>query len=116
MKQERNKKKSATSKQKDLKPHELCSGPAKLCMSFSITKEICNEQNLTVWDGMWIEEDKTSQNSQYQIIATSRIGIDSAGFQWASKPYRFYIFGNTSVSKKDDTKEKEILKKTKDTI
>ena len=44
-----------------LKAYEMCNGPAKLCMSFSITKSLCNEQDLTVWDGMWIEEDESEE-------------------------------------------------------
>ncbi|KAJ9581250.1 hypothetical protein L9F63_023576 [Diploptera punctata] len=113
MKQERKKhKKSEISKAKDLKTQELCNGPAKLCISFNITKEICSEQDLTVWDGMWIEEDEVSVNP-CNIVTSHRIGIDSVGIEWASKPLRFYILGNTSVSKRDKVKEKDILEISK---
>lgn len=116
MKQERQKqKKSVNTKAKDLKSQELCNGPAKLCISFNITKEICNERDLTVWDGMWIEDDETAQDSlnPCQIVTSHRIGIDSVGIEWASKPLRFYILGNTSVSKRDKTKEREVLEMSK---
>jgi len=80
---------------KKLQAHDLCNGPAKLCMSFSITKSLCNEQDLTVWDGMWIEEDESEEEALH-IVTSHRIGIDSAGTEWALKPFRFYLLGNSS--------------------
>ena len=115
MKQERGKQKKCTpTKVKNLKSHELCNGPGKLCISLNITKETCNEQDLTVWDGMWIEDEMVqSFQNPCQIVTSHRIGIDSVGIEWASKPLRFYILGNTSVSKRDKTKEQEILEMSK---
>lgn len=52
---------------------------------------------------MWIEEDPQKQD--YKIICCPRIGIDSAGTEWANKPLRYYIFGNDSVSKRDKKAE-----------
>jgi len=85
---------------KELQAHDLCNGPAKLCMSFGITKSLCNEQDLTVWDGMWIEEDE-SEEEMLDIVTSHRIGIDSVGTEWSSKPFRFYLLGNSSVSRRD---------------
>ena len=90
---------------KELQAHDLCNGPAKLCMSFSITKSSCNEQDLTVWDGMWIEEDE-SEEEVLDIVTSHRIGIDSVGTEWSSKPFRFYLLGNSSVSHRDEVGEK----------
>jgi DNA-3-methyladenine glycosylase len=106
---ERQKGKKSTSA-KELKAHELCNGPAKLCMSFSITKSSCNEQDLTAWDGMWVEEDRSNQklSDPYHTVISHRIGIDSVGAQWASKPFRFYLLGNSCVSRRDEASEKKI--------
>ena len=90
---------------KELKAHELCNGPAKLCMSFSITKSSCNEQDLTVWDGMWIEEDE-SEEEVLDIVTSHRIGIVSVSTESSSKPFRFYLLGNSSVSRRDEVGEK----------
>jgi DNA-3-methyladenine glycosylase len=90
-----------------LQDHELCNGPAKLCMSFSITKLLCNKQDLTVWDGMWIEEDESEEEVPH-IVTSHRIGIDSVGTEWASKPLRFYLLGNSSVSRRDKSREKQL--------
>ncbi|XP_069685654.1 uncharacterized protein [Periplaneta americana] len=112
MQQERGKRKKNTSstKLKELKLHDLCNGPAKLCISFNITKSTSNEHDLCSWEGMWIEEDESEQKSlnSNRIVVSQRIGIGSAGFEWASKPLRFYLLGSSSVSRRDKTKEKEL--------
>ncbi|XP_071444701.1 putative 3-methyladenine DNA glycosylase isoform X2 [Hetaerina americana] len=115
MQQERNKKRKVAC---TLKPHHLANGPSKLCISLSIDKASCNAQDLCSWGGMWIEQvarDFTCDNTQWlaaveshRVVATSRIGIDSSGKEWASKPYRFYVLGNASVSQRDKIKEKEV--------
>ncbi|XP_069685661.1 uncharacterized protein [Periplaneta americana] len=117
MQQERGKRKKNTTpeKSKELELHDLCNGPAKLCISFNITKSTSNEQDLCSWDGMWIEEDKSGQKSlnSNHIVVSQRIGIDSVGIKWASKPLRFYLLGNSSVSRRDKIKEKEFEEKIK---
>lgn len=109
MQLERQKRRKTTStaamNRKELQAHDLCNGPAKLCMSFSITKSSCNEQDLTAWDGMWIEDDESKEEALH-IVTSHRIGIDSVGAEWALKPFRFYLLGNSSVSRRDEAKEK----------
>lgn len=90
---------------------DICNGPSKLCMSFSIEDKTCTAQDLTLWDGLWIEADSESENvKSNDIIASTRIGIDSAGKEWASKPWRFYVYGNKSVSRRDVKLEEEKMK------
>ncbi|KAG8316614.1 hypothetical protein J6590_046660 [Homalodisca vitripennis] len=68
---------------KDIPHHQLCNGPAKLCISLNITKDQCNKQDLSKWSEMWIEEGNTIPEEQ--IVKSRRIGIDSAGPEWANK-------------------------------
>jgi DNA-3-methyladenine glycosylase len=75
-------------------------------MSFSITKASCNELDLTTWDGMWIEEDELFVPCD--VVTSHRIGIESVGSEWASKPLRFYLLGNSSVSRRDKAREREL--------
>ncbi|XP_043490023.1 DNA-3-methyladenine glycosylase-like, partial [Polistes fuscatus] len=102
------KKKSNMSKGtiKDLKVHELCNGPSKLCMSFQLHKNH-NKYSLCEWKGLWIEDD--SYQEKIKIIQCARIGIDSCGPEWSSKPLRYYIYGNKSVSKRDKKAEALIV-------
>ncbi|XP_034942327.1 DNA-3-methyladenine glycosylase-like [Chelonus insularis] len=96
--------KSKSGKNKGLKVHELCNGPSKLCIAYNLNKDY-NKYSLCSWKGMWIENDSKSPEKEIQIVKCARIGIDSAGPEWASKPLRFYIYGNTSVSKRDKKAE-----------
>ncbi|XP_049950098.1 uncharacterized protein LOC126457653 isoform X1 [Schistocerca serialis cubense] len=94
----------------NLKPHELCNGPGKLCISMNIDRHTCNMKDLSLWEGMWIEEDNESRKiSESELfVKTHRIGIDSVGAEWAKKPLRYYLMGNKSVSRLDKQKELEL--------
>jgi DNA-3-methyladenine glycosylase len=54
---------------------------------------------------MWIEEGE-SEGEVQRVVTSHRIGIDSVGTEWASKPLRFYLLGNSSVSRRDEGSEK----------
>lgn len=89
----------------NLKPHELCNGPSKLCMAYQLNKQH-SRYSLCTWKNLWIEDDGASED--IKIIKSARIGIDSCGPEWANKPLRYYIYGNKSVSKKNKKAEMEI--------
>lgn len=97
---ERNSK--SKSKSKDPKMHELCNGPSKLCMAFRLDKTH-SKHSICTWKGLWIEE--SNQVEEIKIVKCARIGIDSCGPEWASKPLRYYIYGNKFVSKRDKKAE-----------
>ncbi|XP_032674631.1 putative 3-methyladenine DNA glycosylase isoform X2 [Odontomachus brunneus] len=88
-----------------LKPHELCNGPSKLCMAYQLDRQH-NKYSVCTWKSLWIEDDGVL--SDFRIISSARIGIDSSGPEWASKPLRYYIHGNKSVSKRDKKAEMEV--------
>ncbi|XP_011307098.1 DNA-3-methyladenine glycosylase-like isoform X2 [Fopius arisanus] len=93
---------------KDFRTHELCNGPSKLCTAFRINKDSC-KYSLCTWKKMWIEEDPGYPREDIKIIKTSRIGIESVGAEWSKKPLRFYIYGNSSVSKRDKKSEDNLI-------
>lgn len=84
----------------------LTSGPSKLCIALNITKEL---NNTMLFDGeMYIVEKDKSLEKQFEvkeeeitnkIIETTRIGIDYAE-EARDYPYRYYLEGNSYVSKK----------------
>lgn len=72
----------------------------------NIDKETCNKINLCASDILWLEDDGF-EIEQSQIIKTTRIGIASAGVEWASKLLRFYVI-NPHVSKRDKKAEEQL--------
>ncbi|XP_060849737.1 putative 3-methyladenine DNA glycosylase [Rhopalosiphum padi] len=85
---------------------DLCNGPAKLCISFAIDIKSCNKQDLTSWDGMWVEEDENSKLID-TIVCSPRIGIKCEKI-WQDKYLRYYIRDNPCVSKIEKTKMNEL--------
>ncbi len=81
-----------TSKLKQIKPKNLCSGPAKLVQAMGIHKRM-NDWHILDSDLKIISP--KIQIVENEIITTTRIGIT----QGADLPYRFYIKGNKFVSK-----------------
>ncbi|GIY91558.1 DNA-3-methyladenine glycosylase [Caerostris extrusa] len=71
-----------------LKDKDLCNGPSKLCLAFNIDKQL-NKMDLCTSNDLWLEDGTEMPCSN--IIACKRIGIDSAGEEWANKPLRFYV-------------------------
>ncbi|KAG5347081.1 3MG glycosylase, partial [Acromyrmex charruanus] len=97
---------SKKSRKADLKPHELCNGPSKLCMAYQLNKQH-SRYSLCTWKNLWIEDDHAL--GDIKIVKSARIGIDSCGPEWANKPLRYYIYDNKSVSKRNKKAEMEIV-------
>jgi len=62
-----------------------CYGPGRLTKRLAIGKEFYGE-DLSASTRLWVEE----SNHSPVIITAPRIGVDYAGKEWASKPWRFY--------------------------
>ncbi|KYN11919.1 DNA-3-methyladenine glycosylase [Trachymyrmex cornetzi] len=97
---------SSKPRKADLKPHELCNGPSKLCMAYQLNKQH-SRYSLCTWKNLWIEDDRAL--GDIKIVKSARIGIDSCGPEWANKPLRYYIYDNKSVSKRNKKAEMEIV-------
>lgn len=72
----------------------LTNGPGRLCMAMGITK-LQHKLDLTA-PPLYIQD--ASSIADEDIVETTRIGIDYSG-DWKNKPWRFYIKGNSFVSK-----------------
>ena len=72
----------------------ISSGPACLSQALGITKA-WNAHALSQGKNIWIEEAPIPK--EYEIAATTRVGVDYAG-EDALLPWRFYISGNKWVS------------------
>lgn len=73
----------------------IANGPSKLCMAFSIDKSE-NYRKLYEKGDFYIED---SEDSKFNIVETTRIGIDYAE-EAVNFPWRFYIKDNKYISKK----------------
>ncbi len=63
-------------------------GPGKLTKALNIDKSF-NKERCDPVSGLWMERNSMLSEVQYDI--TPRIGVDSAGREWADKPLRFVI-------------------------
>ncbi|CAH1281818.1 unnamed protein product [Diabrotica balteata] len=90
---------------KNFKPAKLCDGPSKLCIAMDITKEYINKLDLTDLknNNLWLEDDSEFEQD-FTVVHSARIGIKRAE-EWNTKPLRFYILNNDSVSKCDKAAE-----------
>jgi DNA-3-methyladenine glycosylase len=75
--------------------HNLTNGPGKLCIALGIDRQLDRADLLS--DRVWIEE--AEKIPARRIASGPRVGIDYAE-EWVDKPWRFWIKGNTNLSKK----------------
>lgn len=92
---------------KEYKLNQVCNGPSKLAIAMSIDTQFSGKDLVTSSE-IWIETGPENVQEE-QIVECPRIGVDFAGRLWASKPLRYYILGNTCVSKRDKKAEKELI-------
>jgi len=71
------------------------SGPGLLCRAMDIDRRLYGH-DLTS-DDFFIAAPE--QSEPFEIVARPRVGVDYAG-EWASRPLRFYIQGNSFISRK----------------
>jgi DNA-3-methyladenine glycosylase len=76
------------------KPNRIAAGPGKLCRALNIDLTL-NGVPFVPSSGVWLEHRSRLITAQ-DIVQTTRIGITKA----AEKPWRWYLKGSLSVSKK----------------
>jgi DNA-3-methyladenine glycosylase len=74
--------------------HNLTNGPGKLCIALGIDRQLDKADLLG--ERVWLEHYKSV--SRAKVATGPRIGIDYAK-EWIDKPWRFWIKGNTYVSR-----------------
>ena len=99
-----------------IKDWQLCTGPANLCQAMNISKDMIDGTTLTNSansSGLWLETSDMNVIADDWIVSTSRIGIDYAGPEWASKPLRFYLMMSRSVSVRDKAVEAAVTRQVR---
>lgn len=71
------------------------SGPGLLCKAMAIDLRLNAHDLLS--DDFYVADD--NETSSWTIVARPRIGVDYAG-EWAGRELRFYIQGNSCISRK----------------
>lgn len=82
--------------------HRLASGPGLVCAAFSIDRtetgsDLCDPDaalRLELAPG-----DGGGGSPRETVVAGPRIGVGYAGDDWAARPWRFALAGNSSVSR-----------------
>ena len=82
----------------DVSNPRLCAGPALVCRALTVTREL-DGRDLTTGDDLWLAA-PTVQEASPQVAVGPRIGVDYAGDGWAGRPWRFWLAGNQSVSRR----------------
>ena len=87
-----------------LKDKDLCSGPARLCQALGISLEMNGTDMVAPITGsgrIWIEAGgEDGPVLPDRIVNTTRLGSDSAGPEWAGKPWRWYDGGSAHISRR----------------
>lgn len=76
----------------------IASGPGKLCRWLGLDGSVYGE-DLVTSNRLWVER-RGEAVAPGDIVRASRVGIDYAGEPWTSVPWRFYIRGCGTVSRK----------------
>ncbi|CAH1391019.1 unnamed protein product [Nezara viridula] len=98
--------KGAKKQLKSYRLHEVCNGPSKLAIAFAIDTKFSGD-DLVKSSELWLEPGPEKVKDE-EIVECPRIGIDFAGQVWASKPFRYYLIGNTCVSKRNKHVEEQM--------
>lgn len=87
-----------------LRDRDLCSGPARLCQAMGISladngTDMSGNGSGSGLGRIWIERG-SERVPPDRIVNATRIGIDSAGPEWAGKRWRWYDGGSAHVSRR----------------
>jgi DNA-3-methyladenine glycosylase len=74
---------------------KLASGPARLCQAMAVDRSF-DGHDLTTRDELWLAS-PVEALPDGAVSVGPRIGVDYAG-EWATRPLRFWLTGNPSVS------------------
>jgi DNA-3-methyladenine glycosylase len=75
----------------------LCSGPARLTQAMAVDRSL-DGHDLTAGSQLWMAVPDEAPRAAAGIFSGPRVGVDYAG-EWASRPWRYWLAGNPSVSR-----------------
>jgi DNA-3-methyladenine glycosylase len=84
----------ARSRRNGAAPHQLASGPGKLCQAYGL--HLGHNRTDLLGRELWIEEGKPV--SKTRIATSARIGCETAAEPWDLIPWRFYVADSRFVT------------------
>jgi DNA-3-methyladenine glycosylase len=75
-------------------PHQLASGPGKLCQAYGL--DLGHNRTDLLGRDLWIEEGRRIPKAQ--IATSARIGCETAKEPWDLMPWRFYVADSRFVT------------------
>ena len=87
------------------RPHDadarLCAGPARLCQALAIDRSL-DGHDLVSGDRLWLAAPPASPagEGRIEIASGPRVGVAYAGDDWMHRPWRFWLAGHPSVSRR----------------
>jgi len=87
------------------RPHDadarLCAGPARLCQAMAVDRSL-DGHDLVSGDRLWLAAPPASPagEGRIEIASGSRVGVAYAGDDWRHRPWRFWLAGHPSVSRR----------------
>ncbi len=76
----------------------LAAGPARTCQALDIDRGH-DGLDLVTDEGLWLAIDDEPRPRAGHVISGPRIGVDYAGIEWASKPWRFGLADSPALSR-----------------
>ena len=76
------------------RPHQLASGPGKLCQAFGL--DLQHNRTDLLGEELWIEEG--ARVARARIATSARIGCETAAAPWDLIPWRFYLVDSRFVT------------------
>ena len=77
----------------------LAAGPGRTCQALDID---LRHDGIDLLDGrdLWLATDGSEPLSDEQVVTGPRIGVDFAGPEWASRPWRFGVAASPALSRR----------------
>ena len=76
----------------------LAAGPGRTCQALGIDRAL-DGIDLVSDDRLWLARDPASAPEDHDIVCGPRVGVDYAGPEWATRPWRFGVAGSAALSK-----------------
>jgi DNA-3-methyladenine glycosylase len=76
----------------------LAAGPARLAQALGVDRRL-DGHDLTAGERLWLARDPDPA-AALDIASGPRVGVAYAGAEWAARPWRFWLRGHRSVSRR----------------